>query len=551
MESPSGLVPGMGGVLRTALQGDNIEEIPLTFLGTYENVLGPGLDLHLVQLEGPTADRIGVANGMSGSPVYVEGELIGALSYRLGSLPRDPVAGVTPIDDILNASRRGSSSAPEADRVTSPIGTPVQLGGMSGPAREWTEPKLRELGLVPVAGGQTGGSIASPSTLEAGSPVGVELVRGDLGIAATGTVTLVDGDRVYAFGHSFLGEGRMELPMISVGVLHTLADLAGSLRLASLGPEVGMFDEDRLSAIVGRTGSRARMLPVDIRISGADYGEQNFHYEIARHRLLSPILTAAVVANSLTSNLGFDEETTMLASGRVSLAGIDDLPLEMAFTGAGAKPAGLAVAQALHERLSQLWSNPFSFPEVEALELDVDVVAGLRSYRLDGLRYDRGPLRSGQKLDVHCVLRGYRGGTRTEKLTLEVPSTLPERTVLTLAVGPPAQIERALGRPIGRRLESAGDLGSMVRALGEIHSARRLTAVLIRRAGGAVAHGRAFEQLPPTAEHLLATDSLAGSSGRVSLSTLARAEIELDGPVDGGLAVHLLVDSALEPEEEE
>jgi hypothetical protein len=545
------LVPGKSGVVRTVLKGRTIEEIPLTFLGTYENVLGPGFDLHLVQLQGPVAESVGVANGMSGSPVYIDGELIGALAYRFGFMPRVPVAGVTPLEQILDASRLGPPAVQEENAVASPIGTPIQMGGMSGLVREWVEPQLRELGFIPVAGGASGETSAAPQELVAGSPVGAELMRGDLAIAATGTVTLVDGDRVYAFGHPFLGAGRVEIPMISAEVVHTLADIAGSLKLTSPGREIGMFTEDRLSAIVGLIGARARMIPIDLSVSGEGYGEQSFHFEMVRHSRLSPLLAAAAVADALSSNLGLDQKSTMLAAGRVRVAGMPDLPLEMAFAGEGAPPAGLAIAVALQTRLVELWSNPFTFPEVEGLELVVEVTPEVHRYRLDAMHYDRGPLQAGQTLEVQCLLRKYRGDTRTETLRLQVPPGLADGTALTLAVGSPAQIDRALGRQINARMQSARDLGSTLKALGEIRSAHRLTAVLFSKGGAVVSRGAAFEQLPPTAEHLLATRSAAGGRSRKAVSSLARTEVELDGPVEGGLAVKLLVDSDLEAEKKE
>jgi len=539
------LLPGKSGVVRTVLKGHTIEEIPLTFLGTYENVLGPGFDLHLVQLEGPIAESVGVANGMSGSPVYIDGELIGALAYRFGFMPRVPVAGVTPIERILDAARLGPLAAPAVDAVASPIGTPIQMGSMCGLVREWAEPQLRELGFIPVAGGSSGETAAAPQELVPGSPVGAELMRGDLAIAATGTVTLVDGDRVYAFGHPFLGAGRVEIPMISAEIVHTLADITGSLKLTSPGHEIGMFTEDRLSAIVGSIGARARMIPVDLHVSGEGYGEQSFHFEMVRHARLSPLLAAAAVANALSSNLGLDQKATMLATGRVRVTGMPDLPLEMAFAGEGAPPAGLAIAVALQARLVELWANPFTFPEVEGLQLEVKVEPDVHRYRLDALHYDRRPLQAGQMLEVQCVLRKYRGDTRTETLRLQVPPGLADGTALTLAVGSPAQIDRALGRQIAARMRSARDLGSTLKALGDMRSAHRLTAVLFSKEGGVVSRGAAFEQLPPTAEHLLATRSAAGGGSRKAVSSLVRTEVELNGPVEGGLTVRLLVASIL------
>ncbi len=542
--------PGAAGVLLTAVQGTDIEEIPVEFIGTYEDVLGPGRDLHLVRLQGPLADRIGVANGMSGSPVYIEGRMIGALSYRLGLLPTEPVAGVTPIEDILDAARTGLPPAPGG--VATPIGTPVQMGGVAGPVREWAEPMMRQLGFVPVAGGQSSAA-AEPGECELvpGSPVGVELARGDYTIAATGTVTWVEGEQIFAFGHPFLGSGRVELPMIAAEVLHTLADMTGSLKLAKLGPEVGMFVEDRLSAMVGYRGRRARMIPVELKVSGSAYGEQSFSFEVARHSRLAPLLSGIVVANALVLNPGREGRATMIASGRVRLDGLPDLPVEMAFAGDGAGNPSLGIAQTLMQLLNQLWTNPFAYPEVAGIDLEVEVQPDAHMYRVEALRYDRGPLRPGQSLMVQCTLEKYRGEQVTESFELLVPRGLPRGTVLMLAVGPPDKIDQALGRPVVERLRSARDLPSAVRALGELKSSHRLTAVLYREAGGVVSRGAAYEQLPPTAEHLLATRAASDATVRTKYSSLARSEIEMNGPVEGGLAVRLLVDSNLEAEEED
>jgi hypothetical protein len=542
--------PGARGVALTTLRGSDVEEIPLTFLGTQRNALGPGYDLHLVMLEGDLADHVGVAAGMSGSPVYIDGELVGALAYRVGFMPREAVAGVTPIRDILSAAR----SAPppqtgEEQALAVPIGTPVQLGGLVGPIREWLAPRLRERGFVPIAGGSDAGDVIA-GELRAGAPVGVELVRGDLGIAATGTVTLVDGDRVYAFGHSFFGDGRVEMPMTSVEVIHTLADVAGSFKLSRMGPELGVITEDRLSAVVGRTGRRARMIPLDLVVSGASYGERRFHFEVARHATLAPLLSGVAVANSLTADLGHEREATMLVTGRVRIREAEDLPLDLAVAGEGVPDTGLSIAGEIQRTLGALWRNPFAPLEVEGIELQVSVAPEARLYRVEALQYDRGPLRPGEVLDLQCVLRKYRGETVTRRFRLPIPRDLAGEETLVLAVGPPDQVERALGRPLDRRLSSARDLDTMIRALGEQRSAHRLTAVLFRRAGGVVSRGAEYGALPPTAERLLASRGAAGAAQRTPVALLARREIELDGPLGGGLLVRLSIDPALGSDEE-
>jgi hypothetical protein len=410
---------------------------------------------------------------------------------------------------------------------------------------------MREMGFLPVMGGQSSDGDASRFELAPGSPIGVQLARGDLSIGATGTVTWVDGERIYAFGHPFLGSGRIELPMIAAEVLHTLADEAGSLKLAELGPEVGAFGEDRLSAVIGYSNRRARMIPIELEVSGAAYGEQSLSFEIARHSRLAPLLSGIVVANALQRNLGMDRRATMIASGTVRLEGLPDLPVEMAFAGDGAANPGIGIAQTMMQLLGQLWSNPYSYPEVTGIDLRVEVLPEAHLYMVDSLRYDRGPLRPGQTLEVLCTLEKYRGEKITESFELRIPRGLPRGTVLTLAVGPPDKVDQALGRPVVERLRSARDLPSALRALSEMKSSHRLTAVLFREAGGVVSRGAAYEQLPPTAEHLLATRAAAEATVRTKYSSLARSEIEMNGPVEGGLAVRLLIDSGLEAQEED
>lgn len=536
---------GTRGVVLTTVEGTRIEEIPVTFLGTQKNALGPGYDLHLVMLEGEIADRVGVAAGMSGSPVFVDGRLVGALAYRVGTIPREPVAGVTPARDVLAAAISPPPGNSPAEEMASPIATPVQIGGLVGPVREWLAPRLRELGFTPVLGGGGGAAETVAAALRPGSPLGVGLVRGDLEIGATGTVTWIDGERLFAFGHSFFGDGRAEMPMVSAEVIHTLADAAGSFKLARYGAEVGVITEDRLSSVVGRTGGVARMIPVTVKVRGASYGERDFRFEVARHATLSPLLSSVAVANSLMLDLGHDRQATMLARGRVRLEGLPQLELDLAHAGAGLADPALAIAADLQQTISALWLNRFTAPRVESIELEVQVRPEVRRYRIEGLRYDRGPLRPGQRFEFECVMSRYRGESVTRTLQVRLPDSFAGMDSLLLAVGPPDQIERALGRPIEESVSSAADLETMVRALSRRRGAQRLTAVLYRRAGTVVSRGAEYGALPPTAERLLASRSSGGAAQRSPVSLLAREELEMDGPVEGGLAVRLRIDPNL------
>lgn len=550
--APPGLEPGDRGTLLTTFEGREPAEVPVVYLGTYRNFAGPGHDVHIVELEGPEAERVGAAHGMSGSPVYFDGRLVGALAYRLGALPKDPIAGVTPIEDILEASRAASAPTGGTDAVVRPIATPVFLGGLAEPVREWLAPRLAELGFTAVAGGGDATGAADDGMLKPGSPVGVELLRGDLRLATSGTVTWVDGDVVYAFGHPFFGSGRVEMPMAPAEVIHTLADMSGSYHLVNLAPSVGAVLEDRQAGVVGRLGHPARMIPIDLRVRGGDYGDEAFHFEVVASSRLTPLLAGTAVANSLFLSNGYTEKTTVLARGALRLENLGALPLEMAFSGSQGTDPTLALAGTLFSILQGLWDNPLEEVVVEGLDVAIDVKAEPVSYRIESVHYDRGRLEPGEKLRIRCVLREHRGETVTQELSVPLPERLPRRGTLTLAVSSPAGINQALGNPLARRLQTARNMRAVIDALADQRSAHRLTAVVYERGGAVVSRGVAYAELPPTAERLLSLGARsARRNARPLVSPLGRAEVELDGPVEGGTQVRLKIERGFATDEGE
>jgi hypothetical protein len=524
--------PGDRGVVLTAIHGTEIEEIPVTYLARQRDASGPGYDLHLVELEGPIAERVGVAAGMSGSPVYFGGHLLGALSYRLGVLPVEAVAGVTPIEDVRRAAPAGRPA------IGSPIATPVHAAGLSQLARDWIAPQLDELGLRLVAG-DAGSSGASGTTeLRPGSPVGVALVQGDLPVAATGTVTLVEGDRVYAFGHPFLGVGPTELPMVSAEVIHTLADDAGSVKLARVGAPLGAIVEDRLTAIVGKLGATPRMVPLSLHVQGRAGGDETLHFEIARSPSLTPLLAGLTVVNGLVGSAAYENQTTAILSGRVHVHGYPDVPIGVAAASSGGQDPALAAGIRVQQVLSALWRNSLAQLELDAIDIEVAFTPGVRSYQVDGVHYDREGFEPGSSVPLTCTLRPYRGALETRRTEITIPVDVSHDASLTLAVGTQEYLEQLLGQPLGRRMRSARDVSAAIEALSDFAPSNRLQVVLLDGRGGVVSRGRAYGPLPPTAEKLLGA-APPGRAPRTTASIVARTEIVLDGPAEGGIAVPL------------
>jgi len=537
--------PGTQGTVRTVLQGTDVVDLPLEFLGLYEDAIGPGYDLYLVRLSGAEADKVGIAAGMSGSPVYVDGEIVGALSYRIGFLPKEPIAGVTPIRDMLDAARAQTAPSGSGSGGVAPIATPIFLGGVARPVAEHLQAELEKLGFVFVmSGGGESDDTGVPAPLGPGSPVGVQLVRGDMTVAATGTVTWVDDTRVLAFGHPMLGVGRTDLPMVAADVLYTLPDLGGSVRLSTVGQALGAFREDRLTAIVGQLGVDARTVPVKLRVEGGDHPTREFSFELARHSSLTPVLAGAVVSNALVLSVGYDEAATVRIDGQIRVAGLPTVPVRIAVaSGPGSHPYVTAAAR-IGQLVATLYGNPFSELDIDAIDLRIDIARERTEYRLESIHFDRGPVRPGQLLEVTCVLASYRAEAQSRALEIQVPPDVGTGSPLSLVIGDPASVARVLGNPLARRLQSADDLESYIRILGEVPASDRLTAVLYRKAAGAVSRGAALAGLPLTAANLLGSQPGGSGDGYLTVAPLASAGLKLDGPVEGSVLAAVEVEGS-------
>jgi hypothetical protein len=498
-------------------------------------------------LKGDVGAEIGVAAGMSGSPVYINDELIGALSYRMGVMPRKAIAGVTPIATMLDAAQQAATTAPTS-ALARPIRTPLMTAGLHPALKEWAHEQLEAFGLEWSDGGAVssgGASSAAGQPLEAGGPVGIALVRGDWTFAATGTVTLVDGDTVYAFGHPFVGNGSVEYPMVQAEVVHTLADSSGSQKLANVGAEIGMIVDDRLTAVVGRLDLRARTIPMSVTIQwpqGSPPGTTaTAEMEVVDAPGLTPILVSLGVSNTILRRVDYENDVTVLAQGEIAFSGGRTLPFELSASGSNAVDPSSQIASQLQQTLGTLWNNPFEKAQVESIDVNISVEPSQRSYFLETLHYDREAVQPGATVEVQCVLKPWRGDAIKRTLQLTVPHGVSSGTGLRIAVGTPDQIQRALGNPLAARLQSSNDLGDVISVLGQLQATHRLVAILYQNSPTVTRDGVTYSDLPPTAAHLLSRGARVGGVSRSRVSLLGRAEIEMDGPIKGGLSMRVQI----------
>src|SRR6267378_824709 len=329
--------PGMQGYAYTIFAGDQVEKFDLEVIGVMPNFLGPRQSIILVQLKGPKVERTGVVAGMSGSPVYLDGKLAGALSLKLGIFTKDPIAGVTPIADVvrppvqnsaqqfplaLDASavqKTASTFSIPAGSSLAPIESPLVFSGFQAATLQQFAPQIQSYGFVAAQGG-TSAPRPDDAHIVPGDMAGMVLVQGDASINSACTVTAVQADRVFLCGHPFLNLGDVQIPMARSRVLTTLSSDLASTKIVNVGGSIGTITGDHLTAVSGKLGTPPPMIPLDLSVA-TKIGEKKLHFEIINHPKLTPLLVAITAFNGLTQNAIYGEGTTLHLTGEIRLRG--------------------------------------------------------------------------------------------------------------------------------------------------------------------------------------------------------------------------------------
>jgi SpoIVB peptidase S55 len=457
---------GMKGTALTVFQGVKPEPMDVEVLGVMRNVNGPKGDIILVRLHGTKPEYTGVVAGMSGSPVYFDGKLAGALAFRIGEFSKEPIAGVTPIEEMLEINaldrrpepapmRAGLSNSGQPDpnaaaqtaspgespvlpaenysNYLKPIETPLVFNGFSNETLQRYASQFAAAGIVPVMGIGSASDGKQPEPIEPGSAVSAVLVRGDMDIAATCTVTYVDPERLLACGHPLLQFGEVDLPMTKATVLATLPSPLNAFKIVNTTETVGAFVQDRQNGIMGVPGRESKMIPVTVTMHAQ--GEQvqgkngaatkEFHYEILNNARLSPLAMMATVFNALHGTNDYGEDITYRMKGVLSVKGYPDVTLRNMFAPQdNGQPAAALVAATIGDRFGRIYSNPFDAPDIQGVKLDFDLVRERRSARLEASRTDVTEARPGDRIMVETVVRPYRG----ERLVRQIPIRIPTST---------------------------------------------------------------------------------------------------------------------------
>jgi len=500
---------GMHGVAYTVFQGVKPESMEVEVLGVLHNVNGPKGDVILVRLHGEKVEYTGVVAGMSGSPVYLDGKLAGALAFRIGEFSKEPIAGVTPIADMLEINALDRSPAEESAAVKpgvnslagktaapgeisllpnsqdstagfanylKPIETPLVFNGFSEQAIQLFAGQLGSAGIVPVMGAGSVSDDKQPEPVEAGSAISAILVRGDMDIEATCTVTYVDPQRLLACGHPLLQFGSVDLPMNKAEVLATLPSPLNAFKIVNTTEAVGTFVQDRHTGIMGVFNRQPEMIPVTLSIHSST-GVKQFHYEVLNNPKLTPVALMVTVFNALHGVNEFGEEITYRLSGSIGVKGFPEVTMRNMFAPSeNAQPAAMQAAISLGERFGRIYDNPYSAAAVAGVKLDFDLVRERRWARLESARTSVTEARPGEDIMLETVLAPYRGERIVQQIPVKIPTSASKGT-LRILVSDGETLDH-IGRSnaaFGRKL----DLASTIALLNKEHSNNRVYVSLL------------------------------------------------------------------------
>jgi hypothetical protein len=509
--SVSQIHAGMRGVAYTVFEGVKPESMDVEVLGVLHNVNGPKGDVILVRLHGQKVEYTGVVAGMSGSPVYLDGKLAGALAFRIGEFSKEPIAGVTPIADMLEINALDRSPAEETAAVKpsidvvagktgspgeisalpgssqdsaatgfanylKPIETPLVFNGFSEQAIKLFAGQLGSAGIVPVMGAGSVSNDKQPEPVVPGSAISAILVRGDMDIEATCTVTYVDPQQLLACGHPLLQFGSVDLPMNKAEVLATLPSPLNAFKIVNTTEPVGTFVQDRHTGIMGVFNRQPEMIPVTLNIHSST-GEKQFHYEVLNNPKLTPVALMVTVFNALHGVNEFGEEITYRLQGSIGVKGFPEVTMHNMFAPAdGTQPAAMQAAISLGERFERIYDNPYTAAAVAGVKLDFDLVRERRWARLESARTDVSEARPGEEIMLETVLAPYRGERIVQQIPVKIPTSASKGT-LRILVSDGDTLDH-IGRSnaaFGRKL----DLASTISLLNKEHSNNRVYVSLL------------------------------------------------------------------------
>jgi hypothetical protein len=579
--------PGMVGIGRTVFDGTHVEEFKAHIIGVLENVIGTHRDLILAKLEGGPLANTGVIAGMSGSPVYVDGKLIGAVSYALGAFSKEPIAGITPIAEMTDATalgaprpagarvhvefpltREGLTTAfrkalnwnrPFADRPSDaqfrggqgldsagadqlatllrPIATPLMMSGFEPEMAEMFGSAFREQGFIPSGGGPAAfrhGEKPFDGPLKPGDAVGVMLVGGDMQLGATGTVTHVDGDRVYAFGHPMYNLGPTEFPMTRAYVYTVLPSLFSSMKLSTTGDIIGTVTQDRATAIAGRLGPAPAMIPITIALESDRAPKRQFKFSVVNDQLFTPLMTYASILNTLSQYERQYGSASFQVRGSARVKKHEPVKFDNLFAG---EQSAMNMAAYIVNPITYLIGNDYEKVDVEGLDVTIGTTEEPKTATLVRVWLDDPRPRAGRTVPLKMLVRTYRG----DDIVRTLPITIPPNASGTLSVLVSDGTRLGQAEQREARSNQPRSVDQMIKSLNKARRNNTLYVKLLGSNAGAVVNGELLSSLPPSVLGVLESDRNGGTFNPLHSATIGEWELPTEHAVAGSRTVTITV----------
>ena len=559
------LRPGMKGTARTVFSGSGTEEFGVEVLGILPGFPGPRQSAIIAKLSGANVEKTGVFAGMSGSPVYIDGKIVGAIAFSF-PFSKEPIAGITPIKQMIDLFNKGSENLkPKEPRVVSfsqlagtdwkpnlpkpavssvsllapvsagsplmpllgqqmtPIATPLVFSGISQESLSVFAPQLVANGLLPVSG--AGGSAAitpmgevNENTFPPGSSISVQLVRGDYSLAAAGTVTLRDGDRIYAFGHPLLSLGASDMPMSESSVVTVIPNMNNSFKLSVPGRMVGSISQDRASGIFGLLRQQPKMIPVKVNLHTSRDRVETYAFEMATDSFLTPLLLNITLFNTITSSERVLGDSTISVKGEIRVKGQEPIQIDRRFS--AANNTAFMAAGAIVAPVNSLLTSGFDDVRLDGITLDIASTETKYAGTLERITLDRTEVRRGEKVEVQAYVRTESGKQFVQRIPVQIPEDAGLGQLLVF-VGDGGVLQE------GSAAKSfvPQDLSQLVRAINTVKKSDRLYVKLFRITSGAVIGTSELPSLPPSMVATLNSDRTSGGYTPTVLSPVYEMEL--------------------------
>jgi hypothetical protein len=560
------LRPGMKGTASTVFSGTEPQNFGVEILGVLPGFPGPRQSAIIAKLSGANVEKTGVFAGMSGSPVYIDGKLVGAIAFSF-PFSREPICGITPIKQMIDIFEKGSTKqvqhaqepravsfaqlagtewkatlpkpaisstsliapASEGSRLVplmgqqiTPIATPLVFGGISQESLAMFAPQLMANGLLPVSG--AGGSAgitplakATEKTLTPGTSVSVQLVRGDYSIAASGTVTFRDGDHIYAFGHPFLSLGASDMPMSETAVVTVIPNVNNSFKLSVPGAMMGSISQDRASGVFGQLGQAPKMIPVKINLHTSRDRSETYSYEIANDSFLTPLLLNITVFNTITSSERALGDSTITIKGAINVKGQEPIEVDRRFSAANSP---ILAAGSVAGPISSLLGSGFDDVQIDGVTLDISSTDTKYAGTLERIALNKTEARRGERIEIQAYVRTESGKQFVQRIPVQIPEDATPGQLLVFVGDGGALQEGSAARAFVPQ-----DLGQLVKAINKVKKSDRLYVKLFRITPGAVIGTSELPNLPPSVVATLNSDRNSGGYTPTALSAVYEMEL--------------------------